>query len=56
MELLAKHYLDQMGKLYPIIEIESLRTVDIVILKGLPLTFRAQQRTPGETTEATVIE
>jgi conjugal transfer pilus assembly protein TraB len=56
MELLAKHYLDQMGKLYPIIEIESLRTVDIVILKGLPLTFRAQQRTPGETTETTVIE
>jgi hypothetical protein len=56
MELLAKHYLDQMGKLYPIIEIESLRTVDIVILKGLPLKFRAQQRPPGEPAEATVIE
>jgi conjugal transfer pilus assembly protein TraB len=43
MELLSGYYLQQLQKIFPIIEIDAGRQVDIMILKGMPLRFNIQR-------------
>jgi conjugal transfer pilus assembly protein TraB len=43
MELLSGYYLQQLQKIFPIIEIDAGRQVDIMILKGMPLRFNVQR-------------
>jgi conjugal transfer pilus assembly protein TraB len=54
MEILARHYAEQATKIYPVIEIDAARAVDIVVLKGVALKFRAAR--PTEAPDIEVIE
>lgn len=55
MDLVANFYLKQAQNLFPVIEIDSGRTVDLVILKGMPLKFNVQH-TAGSTAQQEVID
>lgn len=43
MELLSGYYLQQLQKIFPVIEIDAGRQVDIMVLKGMPLRFNVQR-------------
>lgn len=43
MDMLAQHYISQLQKIFPVIEIDAGRQVDIVVLKGMALKFNIQQ-------------
>lgn len=55
MDMLAQYYIAQVQKIFPVIEVDAGRQVDIVVLKGMPLKFSVQ-RTSAATSGPEVIE
>jgi conjugal transfer pilus assembly protein TraB len=55
MDMLAQYYIAQVQKIFPVIEVDAGRQVDIVVLKGMPLKFSVQ-RTSTATSGPEVIE
>lgn len=53
-ELIAGFYLKQAQSLFPVIEIDSARHVDLVILKGMPLKFNVQRTAAGTIAQDTI--
>lgn len=53
MDLLANYYLQQLQKIFPVIEIDAGRQVDIVVLKGMPLRFTMQRTAAASAQEVT---
>lgn len=45
MDMLAHYYIQQAQKIFPVIEIDAGRQVDVVVLKGMPLKFTVQRAT-----------
>ncbi len=56
MELLAQYYLRQAQNLYPIIEINAGRQVDLVVLKGMPLKFTIRRTAAMEAGAGQVLD
>ncbi len=55
MDMLAHYYISQVQKIFPVIEIDAGRQVDVVVLKGMPLKFSVQRAT-ASTSGPEVIE
>jgi conjugal transfer pilus assembly protein TraB len=54
MDLLARYYLQQAQNLYPVIEIDAGRKVDLVVLKGMPLKFSVQRAAAGPAAQGVI--